>query len=358
MLTENRHPIPLELKKRCVAAAEQGKTSREIYEDIFKQEHPGTAYNTFRRRLTEWKGLSLADNATLAAGTYEGFTAHDATVQVNRNGEIVQAWIKQALDDGQWEALLNAIHENTEPVHIRPVADAQVDRMLEIPLYDMHLPLSDHTKSVEQILGVIASKSWDEINIIIGQDMFHNDDMRGRTASGRQIEKVDLAKAWEMARGIWYNIIDLSLAQSKCTNLIYSVGNHDESLAWAFVQMLKDHYPQLNVDDRMKQRKCIFWKRCFIGITHGAYTKSAPNDFRGQFTIEFPQEFAASTVREIHAGHLHHEKEADIYGVMTRRLSRNGSTDQWSEDEGFVGAHSRYMLFEWVPGALRAIHYI
>ena len=355
---EHRQHIPIELKKRCVAAAEQGKTSREIYDEIFSQEQTTMTWNSFRRRLTEWKGLSLADDDTLEAGTYEGFTAHNATVQVNNKGEIVQAWIKQALDGGQWDALLEAIHENTEPTHITPAEDDQSERMLEIPLYDMHLPLADHKESVEQLLGIITSKTWDEINIIIGQDLFHNDDMRGRTASGRQIEKVDVAKAWDMARSIWYNIIDLSLSKSRRTNLIYSVGNHDESLAWAFVQMLKDHYPQLNVDDRLKQRKCIFWKHCFIGVTHGAYTKSAPQDFRGQFTIEYPQEFAASTVREIHAGHLHHEKEADIYGVMARRLSRSGAVDQWSEDEGFVGAHKRFMIFEWTPGSLRAIHYI
>ena len=358
MHIDMRCPIPLDLKRRCVAEAEQGKTSREIYDTMFHQEHPSTSFQTFRRRLTEWKGMSLADTDSLAAGTYEGFTAHDATVQVNGRGQIVQAWIKQAIDAGQWDSLLNAIHENTEPVHIQPKVAEDSERMLEIPMYDMHLPLSDHTESVEQLLGIIAEKSWDEINIIVGQDMFHNDDMRGRTASGRQIEKVDMGKAWEMARAIYYNIIDLSLANAKRTKLIYSVGNHDESLAWAFVQMLKDHYPQLEVDDRLKQRKCIYWKKCFIGITHGAYTKSAPQDFRGQFTIEFPQEFAASTVREIHAGHLHHEREADIYGVMARRLSRGGNTDQWSEDEGFVGANSRFMVFEWVPGALRAIHYI
>lgn len=355
---ENRNLIPLDLKKRCVAAAEQGKTAREIFTEIFREEHPTTAYQTFRRRLSEWKKMKLCDDATLAAGTYEGFTAHDATVQVNKEGQVVQAWIKQALDDFQWESLLDAIHNAKDPVHIEPPVKAQEDSMLEIPLYDMHLPMSDHRRSVEQLISIILSKGWDEINIVVGQDMFHNDDMRGRTASGRQIEKVDVGKAWEMGREIWYSIIDVSLANASRVNLIYSYGNHDESLSWAFVQMLKDHYPQLYVDDRMKQRKCIYWRNCFIGITHGAYTKSSPNDFRGQFTIEYPMEFAMASVREIHAGHLHHEKEADLYGVMTRRLSRGGETDKWSEDEGFVGSHKRFMVFEWIPGALRAIHYI
>ena len=278
-------------------------------------------------------------------------------MQVSRDGTIVQAWIKQALDDGQWDKLLTVIQESTEPVRIEPIGGDGAG-MLEIPLYDMHLPLSDHTNSIGQLLAIINRQKWDEINIVIGQDMFHNDDMRGRTASGRVIEKVDIPQAWEMARSIWYSVIDVSLKQSEKVNLIYSIGNHDESLAWCFVQMLKDHYPQINVDDRLKQRKRIWWNGCFIGLTHGSYAKNKNQDLRGQFTIEFPEEFSKSTVREIHSGHLHHEGEGDLYGVMVRRLSRNGETDQWSEDEGYVGAHKRFMVFEWMPGRLKAIYYI
>ena len=301
--------------------------------------------------------MKFPDTTTLEHGTYEGFTAHNATVQVNAKGEIVQAWIKQALDDCQWDALLEAVHQNVEPIRIEPKTGDGIG-MLEIPLYDMHLPLSDHRTSIEELLGIIERQKWQEINIVIGQDMFHNDDMRGRTASGRPIEKVNIPLAWEMAKEIWYNVIETSLQQSEHVNLIYSIGNHDESLSWAFVQMLKDHYPQVTVDDRMKQRKCIFWNKCFIGLTHGHQAKSKINDLRGQFTIEFPEEFSKSTVREIHAGHLHHEAEGDLYGVMIRRLSRNGTTDQWSEDEGFIGAHKRFMVFEWMPGCLKAVYYI
>ena len=37
--------------------------------------------------------------------------------------------------------------------------------MLEIPLYDMHLPLSDHRASIEELLGIIERQKWQEINI-------------------------------------------------------------------------------------------------------------------------------------------------------------------------------------------------
>lgn len=349
--------VSIELKKQCVDAYNEGRPLRDIYREIYHDERPITSFESFRRSMRNWRKQVFPDRTTLDGGTYEGFTAHNATVQVNSGGQIVQAWIKQTLDDGQWDRLLEVIRENTEPARIDP-ADGDGTGMLEIPLYDMHLPLSDHTKSIETLLGIITRQKWEEINIVIGQDLFHNDDMRGRTASGRVIEKVDIPAAWETAKSIWYSVIDASLRQAERVNLIYSIGNHDESLAWAFVQMLKDHYPQLSVDDRMKQRKCIFWRGCFIGLTHGCYIRNKMHDLRGQFTIEFPEEFSKSSVREVHAGHLHHETEGDLYGVMVRRLSRNGETDQWSEDEGYVGAHKRFMVFEWMPDWLKAVHYI
>lgn len=349
--------IDIELKKKCVDAYNAGQKPKDIFLNLYHEANPNASYESFRRALRNWRTKTFPDSLTLAAGTYKGFTAHNATVQVNAKGEIVQAWIKQGLDDSQWDALLQSIHDNIEPTRIEPKSGDGIG-MLEIPLYDMHLPLSDPTRSIEQLLGIIERQKWQEINIVIGQDMFHNDDMRGRTASGRVIEKVDIPHAWEMAKGIWYNVIEMSLRQSDRVCLIYSIGNHDESLAWAFVQMLKDHYPQLEVDDRMKQRKCIFWNGCFIGLTHGHYAKSKAHDLRGQFTVEFPEEFSKSDVREIHAGHLHHEAEGDLYGVMIRRLSRNGETDQWSEDEGYVGAHKRFMIFEWMPSHLKAVYYI
>lgn len=353
----NQSSIPLALKVECVQAAERGMTAREIYDTIFLPQHSGMEHRTFRRKLAYWKKQSLAEPDTLYSGTYPGFVAHNATVQVNGKGEVVQAWVKQTIDESQWNELLETIREHTEPVRIQPYAGFGVG-MLEIPLFDMHFPLSEHDRTARELLEIINRQGWEEINIIVGQDLFHNDDMRGRTASGRPIEKVDIPKAWELAKTFWFNVIETSIRKAEKVNLIYSVGNHDESLAWAFVQLLKDRYPQLVVDDALKQRKCIYWKNCFIGVTHGAYTKSANQDMRGQFTIEFPEKFAAATVREIHSGHLHHEAEADLYGVMVRRLSRNGKDDQWTDDEGFVGAHKRFMVFEWMPGRLKAIDYI
>lgn len=351
--------ISTELKKKCVEMKRGGKNSREIYNEYFSHEHPAMAYETFKVKLKRWQKQTFADETTLNSGTYEGFVAHGATVQVNANGEVVQAWIKQTAEENQFERLLNCIRENTGPIEIEGFkAEIKEPEMLEIPLFDQHFPQNEHREVLSALLKLIRSQPWEEINIVIGQDLLHNDDFRGRTSSGRPIEQVDMVKGWSMARNFYAAVISEALAYSNRLKITYSKGNHDESMSWAFVQMLKAMFPQAVVDDSLKQRKCIWWRECFIGVTHGAYKKSSLQDLRGQFSIQFATEFASAKVREIHAGHLHREEERDLYGVMCRRLSHSGIEDDWTDDEGLVGATNRFMVFRWKPGRLGAIYYI
>lgn len=352
--------IPLEVKRKCVEMKRGGKTSREIYDSYFVKVHDRMAYETFKVKLKQWAKLTFADEQTLSAGTYPGFVAHGATVQVNGHGDIVQAWIKEHADDNQLEELIAAIKENTAPIEIERQSPAEPygPEMLEIPLFDQHFPQNDHIRTFSELAEIIESKWWEEINIVIGQDMLHNDDMRGHTSSGTPIENVDMVKAWELARIFYSSLLKCALENAEKVKVIYSKGNHDESMSWAFTQMLKAMFPQAEFEDSFKQRKCISWRECFIGITHGAYKKSSMADLRGQFTIQFPVEFASAKVREIHAGHLHREEEKDIYGVMCRRLARNGVEDDWTDDEGLIGANKRFMVFRWKPGRLAAIYYV
>lgn len=345
--------IPYELKRQCAMA--EG-TAKEIYYNIFLPQHEGMSLATFQAALSGWRKRAYADDETLGAGTYMGFSPHAATVQVNGAGEITQVWVKQTLDDGTYDRLLEAIRESAEPLTFTP--PEQGSGMLEIPLFDLHFPLDNHAATFDRICDVLESKKWERIYIVIGQDLFHNDDFRGRTSKGTNIDKVDMGEAWKMARAFWWGIISTALVQAQDVHVIYSKGNHDESLAWAFIQLIKEAFPQAKVDDSLAQRKIIAWRNVFIGITHGDYRMSTNNDLRGQFSISFPEEFAAAKVREIHAGHLHHEKSADVYGVMCRRLSRGGKDTQWANDEGFVGAHPRFMLFNWEPDSLKSIIYV
>ncbi len=352
----------MDVKKKCVDMSLKGVSTEEIYKKYYSRVS-NAKFESFSRSLRRWKRKARADDEILEKGNLSyGFTPHATTVQIGSDGEITQSWVKSRAEDRLYLDLLEEVKKH-RPVDIvkGPTTKVQ-DKMLEIPLVDMHFGITDleyYQETLEDVLTLIGKCHYEEIYIIIGNDLFHNDDFRGRTSSGREIEKVDLAAAWNDAKVFYNSLVEKSIQHSKATHIVYVKGNHDESMTWAFVQMLKAQYGHLiTVDDSMKQRKIITYGANFIGITHGDKGKRRPIDLRSQFTIEFPVEFANSKVREIHASHLHREAAEDIYGIMCRTLSTGNITDEWHNDSGFVGQNKRFMLFEWCPNKLVSIHYV
>lgn len=360
-----REGIPIQVKRECIRLKEQGLTHREIYDTYFtKQVENPCTLKSFKRLLNKWRARIYPDDLTLEAGTYEGFTAHNATVQVSKTGEIVQAWIKQKADDFDPEDFLKAIRATITPYeHVpRLMTDINADRMLEIPLFDMHWGVSfmEHYKPVlHDILSLIHSKIWDRIVIPVGQDYFHNDSIvNPTTTKGTVVDKVDMVRAVKEGRDFIMAIIEAALQNANSVKVFYSAGNHDRSVSWMFMQVLLERYGPDIVDDSMEYRKVFAYGKNSVMVTHGDSKQATAKNLAHIFPIAFPEEFAQAMIREVHAGHLHHETEADIYGVMVRRLSSGAAVDDWSNRQDFIGTHRRFMVFEWDLDSLRSIHYI
>lgn len=359
-----KNVVSIEMKMRCLELKNQGVPLRTIYDEYFAPnfENP-PFYETFTRNMRNWKNSIFPDDTTLKGGTYKGFTAHGATVQVSSNGEIVQAWIKQHKGDSfDVDKFLEALHEKVESYDYSNKEAHGSKDMLEIPLFDMHWGISymDYYQPVlDEILGIINLHDWSEIVIPFGQDFFHNDSIvSGVTSKGTNIEKVDMERAVREGQKFMYAIIDAAINCSNQVKVIYTPGNHDRSISWMFAQVLKERYSPDIVDDSIEYRKCVSYGSNAIMFTHGDSKQATSKNLAHIFSIAFPEDFANKNVREIHAGHLHREGEADIYGIMVRRLSSGGKTDEWSNREDFIGSHKRFMLFEWDPEKLKSIHYI
>ncbi len=345
------------LKDKCVEAR-LTMTTREVYDSIFRAECDSKcSYETFKRNMRLWKHGKCADEATLRGGTFPKFTTHGATVQVDGNGKITQAWIKQSRDDVDWLEIRDLITKDLA----LPTTESTTlsgDTMLEIPLYDMHFGIADYDyyqHDLSELLGIINSKYYDEINIIIGQDVLHTNDMRGHTAKGTDIQRIDFPRAWADAFRFFRMVIETSVQHSPHVAVRYSKGNHDECSAWGLFKALEVLFPQCAFDDSLAVRKCISWRGCFIGFGHCEYTNRNADLFQ-DFVLDFPREFAEAKVREIHAGHKHRESIDE--GLVVRRLPTAVPTDEWSSNNGYVGAHKRFQVFEWADNRLWATYYI
>ena len=358
-----RNNIPIDIKRTCCEMSKNGSKSIDIYNDYFKDkfENP-QSYRTFLVSLHKWKQKIYPDNFTLESGTYEGFVAHNATVQVSKTGEITQAWIKQTVSEIDPDEFIEAISEIITPYNYTKQNLDSPFHMLEIPLFDMHwgIVFMDYYKpALDEILDIIHSHNWNKIVIPFGQDFFHNDSIiNGVTTKGTVIDKVDMIKAVKEGQQFMYAITDAAISCAEEVKVIYSTGNHDRSISWMFIQVLLERYGSNIVDDSLDYRKVITFGKNSIMITHGDSKQATPKNLAHIFPIAFAEEFASASVREVHAGHLHHESESDIYGVMVRRLSSGAKIDGWHDKEDYIGTHRRFMLFDWGLDKLKSIHYI
>lgn len=357
-----RTRISLDVKRACCQMKKDGAPTSEIYEYYCSQVSTPPTILSFDGMLRKWNRYPKLDDATLSAGTYEDFTAHDATVQINKDGEFVQAWIKQKANDFDPADFIKAIKGHVEPYNYTLPNSDDASNMLEIPLFDMHWGVAflDHYKPMlDEILGIIQGHHWHKIVIPFGQDFFHNDSIvNGVTTKGTQIAKVDMQRAVKDGQTFMYALIDTALSCAQEVEVFYTPGNHDRSISWMFIQILLERYGSDVVDDSLLHRKVITYGRNAIMVTHGDSKRASATNLVQLFPVAFPIEFAHADIREIHAGHLHREGDTDINGVRARRLSTACLTDEWSDMEDLIGAHKRFMLFEWTPDKLRSIHYI
>ena len=298
----------------------------------------------------------MADEGLLVAGTFPQFVPHGATVQVDGKGNVTQTWVKQHRDI-DWKQIAEFLSKSVNTSKIEPTT-LPGDTMLEIPLFDMHFGIATmdtYRDELSEILGIISDRRYDQINILFGQDVLHNNDLRGHTASGTPIEQVDFVRSWKDAWEFFRIMIDKAIGHSKDVRMYYSPGNHDECASWGLFKALEVAYPQVFFDDSIEPRKCLFWRGCFVGFGHCEYTNKNSLLFQN-FVLDFPEQFAAAKVREIHSGHLHRESIDE--GLMVRRLPSAVPTDKWSSKNGYVGAHKRFQLFEYSENRLKSMHFI
>jgi hypothetical protein len=242
------------------------------------------------------------------------------------------------------------------PVTVKP--PVRGERLLELGHTDMHFGNSTfewYVPSLERTVEILTSHDWAEVLIPIGSDLFHCDNFKNTTSNGTPQSSVNWPEAWGDALRYYSTVIEAALAHSKVVYANYVIGNHDESMAWAFCQMLAAKYPQVVFDLDISERKVHTFGNVAIGMTHGDGRNR--KDLDRIFVSEFPA-FASGIVREVHAGHYHHEVTSDQFGVVVRSLSTAARTDKWHREQGYVGSCKRFMVFEFDTDALMSIRYV
>lgn len=268
-----------------------------------------------------------------------------------------------------WDELIKAI-ENREPKEPIPFKKhtSNESTYLELPFFDLHFgpaTIEFYENTLQETLALLQ-KSYREVLIVVGQDCLHNDNFKGTTANGTPIDKVDMVKAVDDAEVFYETIIAEAVKNSSHVTVMYSKGNHDESMAYMLARGLRNTFrkqPNITFDLSVKERKAYMLGTNFLGVTHGDKNRK---NIAANFSIEFPQMWAKATTREVHMGHLHRKRTTkqpleltiDEKGVIVRELGTGNPTDQYHEDNGFNLAHKEFEIFEYAETKKKHIHYV
>ena len=358
--------ISIEIKQQCLRMKSEGIMPRDIYNDYFtKSCDSEMGFESFRRKMNQWKKyLKITDKIIEGASLHGMFKPEWGTVKTDGKGNIETVWLRTGKPEDKVAQEFLSVIKELKPIEIiesLPDGEAEIKTMLEIALFDMHFGVNyyeDYENHLNKIRRAIRRKH-DQIIITVGSDMLHHNDMQNKTVSGTLIEQVKIRKAHADALKFYINLINEAVDSKAKVNVIYVKGNHDESPSWYFVQTLKQIFPTVIFDDDFKERKHFKWEQIFIGFIHG--DKPIANIDR-VFAKEFRKELADVEIFEIHIGHTHREvakgNTQDITGTMVRVLSTSAKTDEWHDDNNYVGANKRFQLFEYSSDELINAPYI
>ena len=277
-----------------------------------------------------------------------------------RNGQL-KIGFKKRVEVITLDSIKNIVKDSDiKPVIINSNKDISKEELLEIPLFDMHFGINDYEgykEHQEQILELITEKKREEHLYIIGQDLMHNDNLRSQTSSGTIIEKVDMKEALENAKLFYYPLIEASLQNADKVKIIYSRGNHDETVSWLFCEMLHAKYPQVEFNlDPYQEHKYHVYHNVFLGYTHGHRTndKKIAQIFNAKFRLLMAQ----AKRRIIKRGHLHTNVMIDDFGTLIIGLGTSAETDMWHDENGYVGNNKSFEVFIYSKDTLRQHIYI
>jgi hypothetical protein len=220
--------------------------------------------------------------------------------------------------------------------------------------YDTKIATKRFVDTLEKTIARASVFDYERIVFPIGNDFFNSDNIFGTTTGGTaQDVDVRWQKSYRMGRELLINAIDY-LKQYAPVDVIVVQGNHDEERMFYVGDALDLFYTNcdsVTVDNSASLRKYYKFGKVLLGFTHGAKEKQA--DLPLIMANECPKEWAETSFRELHLGHLHHRREIkylstqEYKGVVVRLMRSLTSADAWHASKGFIGSVKGSEAFIW-----------
>lgn len=221
--------------------------------------------------------------------------------------------------------------------------------------FDLNIAINDYKYVTNANLDLIAPFKPEKIFYIIGQDMYHMDNMVGHTTHGNHAMDVDgritkvHTKAFAVSRDSIYNARKIAPV-----TVVWIPGNHDFLASYMLVFALREHFrndPLITFDLSEVPRKAVLWGNLLVGWTHRIVGKHTV--WSNELAQGWPELWGKSKFREWHHGDQHKKQDVKITpvftsgGVICRQITALSPVDKWHTDNVFTDAIPGGESFLW-----------
>jgi hypothetical protein len=221
--------------------------------------------------------------------------------------------------------------------------------------YDLNIAVKDYQYATDKNLDLIAPHKPEKIFYIVGQDMYHIDNMAGHTTKGDHTLDVDgrITKVHQKAFTVSRDNI-LKTSKIAPVEVIWIPGNHDFLASYMLAFALKEHFKDnanIGVDIGENPRKARLWGNLLVGWTHAITGKHTV--WSNELAQAFPELWGQSRFREWHHGDQHKKQDVKITpvftsgGVVCRQITALSPVDKWHTDNVFTDAVPGGESFLW-----------
>lgn len=221
--------------------------------------------------------------------------------------------------------------------------------------YDVNIAAKDYTRSIDNNLDLISPHKPEQIFYIIGQDMYHIDNLAGHTTSGSHTLDVDgrITKVHIKTFTVSRDSI-IKARKIGPVKVVWIPGNHDFLASYMLVFALMQYFRNwkgITFDLSEASRKAVLWGNLLVGWTHrivGRY-----NTWSNELAQAFPELWGKSKFREWHHGDQHKKHNVKIVplftsgGVVCRQITALSPVDKWHFENLFTDAVPGGESFLW-----------
>ena len=204
--------------------------------------------------------------------------------------------------------------------------------------YDSRIAEEIYEVAVTDLLEKLSHHQFEEVVIVIGNDLMNSDNREGFTTGGTQQRNDSrYQKSMQIVRRMMTRTIETA-RQIAPVRAVIVPGNHDALTMWHLGESLEctfDKVPDIVVDNEPNLIKFHRYGENLQMYLHG--NRGKRDDYPLYMSTTRKEDWGQTTFREIFTGHLHQVGLLEKHGVRVRTLPSLSAADDWHAENLFIG---------------------